>query len=66
MVTKSSCNPRAQRASSASPLCVAPAFPDHGQKGLDQRIGARDARLAPAELLDIDLRMLRPFRGGAD
>ncbi len=73
---KSSCSPRVKRVSASMPLCITlgpprlqvntPSLQDHGQKGLDQDSRSRHARIHLAGLLDIDLRVLRPLRGGAD
>jgi hypothetical protein len=45
---------------------LAPALPCDGQKGLDQLVDPCHLCIDLAELLNIELRVLGPFRGGAD
>jgi hypothetical protein len=40
---------------------MAPALPDHGQKGLDERMGSRDACLHLTALVEIPLCVVRPM-----
>jgi hypothetical protein len=60
------CDTAVHRLGHPRPHVLPSALPDHGQKGLAQRIPLRHVRFHLAQLIQIRLRVARPLGGRTD